>query len=326
MTRTAFVTGATGFVGLNLVQRLMAGEWDVTALHRQSSDLTFLKRFNPRLAVGEITDAASILAALPAGTDTVFHVAGNTNMWRKKNAQQTRDNVEGTRNVVEACIARGVRRLIVTSSISAYGPVSGAITEETPSLASTSWVNYEKTKWQAQEIARAATARGLEVVIMQPGAIMGPYDIGTWSRMFQMVRDDKLPGVPPAGLSFTHVRECVAAHIAAADRGENGGQYILAGENATMLQLVQEIARLLGKPVPTTVTPAFLVRAIASVSDFASTFTGKEPSFTPEMAEGLGGSITISSAKAQRDLGYSVVPLKTMVKDCYDWMVAEGRI
>lgn len=326
MSRTAFVTGGTGFVGLNLVQRLMAGDWDVTALHRASSDLTYLKRFNPRLAVGEITDAASLLAALPQGTDTVFHVAGNTNMWRKKNAEQTRDNVEGTRNVVEACLARGVRRLIVTSSISAYGGVSGAVTEETPSLAAHSWVNYEKTKWQAQELALAAVPRGLEVVVMQPGAIMGPYDIGTWSRMFLMVRDGKLPGVPPATLSFTHVRECVAAHIAAADRGENGGQYILAGESATMLQLVQEIAHLLGKPVPTSETPVWAVKAIAAVGDFMSTFTGKEPSFTPEMAEGLGGSFTVTSAKATRDLGYEVVPLKTMVRDCYDWMVAEGRI
>jgi nucleoside-diphosphate-sugar epimerase len=326
MSRTAFVTGGTGFVGLNLIQRLMAGDWDVTALHRTSSDLTYLKRFNPRLAVGEITDAASLLAALPQGTDTVFHVAGNTNMWRKKNAEQTRDNVEGTRNVVEACLARGVRRLIVTSSISAYGGVSGAVTEETPSLASKSWVNYEKTKWQAQELALAAVPRGLEVVVMQPGAIMGPYDIGTWSRMFLMVRDGKLPGVPPATLSFTHVRECVAAHIAAADHGENGGSYILAGESATMLQLVQEIAQLLGKQPPTSETPVWVVKTIAAIGDFMSNFTGQAPAFTPEMAEGLGGSFSVTSAKAIRDLGYSVVPLKTMVRDCYDWMVAEGRI
>ncbi len=80
MARTAFVTGATGFVGLNLVQQLMVEGWDVTALHRPSSDLTFLSRFGPRLAVGEITDRASLLAAIPQGTDTLFHVAGNTSM------------------------------------------------------------------------------------------------------------------------------------------------------------------------------------------------------------------------------------------------------
>lgn len=326
MSRTAFVTGGTGFVGLNLVQQLMLQDWDVTALHRASSDLTYLKRFAPRLAVGEITDPASLLAAIPAGTDTLFHVAGDTNMWRKRNAQQTRNNVDGTRNVVEAAIARGVRRLVVTSSISAYGPVSGAITEETPSLAAHSRVNYEVTKWRAQEIARAAVPRGLEVVIMQPGAIMGPYDIGTWSRMFVMVRDGGLPGVPPANLTFAHVREVVAAHIAAADRGENGGQYILGGENASMLDLVREISILLGKAPPTSTMPKSVVRLVANVADFFSNFTGVEPSVTPEIAEGLGGTITTTSAKAQRELGYRVVPLKEMVRDCYDWMVAEGRI
>jgi nucleoside-diphosphate-sugar epimerase len=326
MTRNAFVTGATGFVGLNLVQRLVADGWDVTALHRPSSDLTYLRRFNSRLVVGEITDADSINSALPKSCDTVFHVAGNTNLWRRKNTEQTRDNVDGTRNVVEACIAKGVRRLIVTSSISAYGSVSGAVTDETRSLAATSWINYQKTKWEAQEIALAAITRGLEVVILQPGGIIGPYDLGNWSRLFYMVRDGKLRGVPPGTRTFAHVREVVAAHIAAADAGENGSQYILGGTNARMLDLVQEIARLLGKPVPTRETPLFLIKTVAAVSGFVSTLTGREPSVTPEMADAFGREITVTADKAQRDLGFKVVPLKTMVKDCHDWLVAEKRI
>lgn len=326
MTRNAFVTGATGFVGLNLVQRLMTEGWDVTALHRPSSDLTYLRRFNPRLTVGEITVADSINSALPKNCDTVFHVAANTSLWRKKNAEQTRDNVDGTRNVVEACLANGVRRLVVTSSISAYGPVSGAVTEETKSLAPTSWIIYQKTKWQAQEIARAATARGLEVVILQPGGIIGPYDLGNWSRLFYMVRDGKLRGVPPGTRTFAHVREVVAAHIAAADAGENGGHYLLGGTNARMLDLVQEIARLLGKPVPTREMPVLLIKAVARVGDFAGAITGREPSVTPEMADAFAREITVTADKAKRDLGFQIVPLKIMVKDCYDWLVAESRI
>jgi dihydroflavonol-4-reductase len=323
---TAFVTGGTGFVGLNLVQALMAAGWDVTALHRPTSDLKFLNRFRPRLAIGSITDQESLNAALPGLTDTVFHVAGNTNMWRKRNGEQTQDNVEGTRNIVEASIAKGVRRLVVTSSISAYGPVTGEVTEQTPSLAAHSRINYQQTKWRAQEIARAAIGRGLEVVIMQPGAILGPYDIGTWSRIFTLVRDGKLPGVPPAGLTFTHVREVVAAHIAAADKGENGGQYLLGGENKSMLDLVREVAALLGKPAPTREIPAAVLRAVAGIGDFISNFTGKPPPITPEMAAAFGRKIATSSAKAQRELGYRVVALSVMVKDCYDWLVAEGRI
>jgi dihydroflavonol-4-reductase len=324
--RAAFVTGGTGFVGLNMVKELMIRGWDVTALHRPSSDLKLLKRFRPKLAVGELSDPASLLAAIPQGTDTIFHVAGNTNMWRGGNAQQTRDNVDGTRNIVEAALAKRVRRLVVTSSISAYGLVDGEIAEETPSLAANSRVNYQRTKWQAQELARAAIPKGLEVVIMQPGAIMGPYDIGTWSRLFVMVRDDKLPGVPPSLLTFTHVREVVAAHIAATDKGQNGGSYLLGGENKTMMELVKEIAALVGKPAPKKETSMALLRAVAVAGDFASRFTGKEPPITPEMASLMSRKVSTSSAKAQRELGYRVVPLKDMVKDCYDWMAAEGRI
>ena len=326
MSRVAFVTGGTGFVGLNLVQQLMARDWDVIALHRPTSDLTFLNRFHPRLAQGAITDRESLLAAIPRRTDTVFHVAGNTNMWRRRNAEQTQDNVEGTRNIVEAAIAKGVRRLVVTSSISAYGPVTGEVTEHTLSLAAHSRINYQRTKWHAQEIAREAKGRGLEVVIMQPGAILGPYDIGTWSRIFTMVRDGKLPGVPPAGLTFAHVREVVAAHIAAADQGENGGQYLLGGENKRMLDLVREVCALLGKPAPTREIPARLLRMVARVGDLMSNVTGKPPPITPEMAAAFGRSVTVSSDKAQRELGYRVVALQVIVKDCYEWMAAEGRI
>lgn len=326
MPRTAFVTGATGFVGLNLVQMLMNQAWDVTALHRPSSDLRYLARFAPRLTVGSITDAESLQRGIPNRTDTVFHVAGNTNMWRKGNAEQTRDNVDGTRNVVEAAIAKGVRRLVVTSSISAYGLVSGEINEQTPSRAAISPVNYQVTKWRAQEIARAALGRGLEVVIMQPGAIIGPYDLGTWSRLFVMVRDGKLPGVPPARMTFAHVREVVAAHIAAADKGENGGQYLLGGENRSMLEFVQEIAKVLCKPAPSREMPLGLIRVTAAIGDLASRLTGKEPSVTPEVAALMGRVSIVSSAKAQHDLGYRIVALQTMVRDCYEWMAAEGRI
>jgi dihydroflavonol-4-reductase len=248
--RTAFVTGGTGFVGLNLVQLLMAQGWDVTALHRASSDLKYLARFAPRLAQGSITDAESLLRGIAAGTDTVFHVAGNTNMWRKGNAEQTRDNVDGTRNVVEAALAKGVRRLVVTSSISAYG-----LGLRRDRRADAEPGGHLSGQLPSNQVARPGNcarrvSRGLEVVILQPGAIIGPFDLGTWSRCILMVRDGKLPGVPPAHMTFAHVREVVAAHLAAADRGENGGQYLLGGENRSMLEFVREIAKLLGKRRP----------------------------------------------------------------------------
>jgi nucleoside-diphosphate-sugar epimerase len=118
----------------------------------------------------------------------------------------------------------------------------------------------------------------------------------------------------------------VAAHIAAADKGQNGGSYLLGGENRTMMDLVSEISVLLGKPKPTKETPLALLRVVAVLGDLASRFTGKEPPITPEVAGLMSRRVSVTSAKAQRELGYRVVPLKEMVKDCYDWMLAEGRI
>jgi dihydroflavonol-4-reductase len=118
----------------------------------------------------------------------------------------------------------------------------------------------------------------------------------------------------------------VAAHISAADKGQNGGSYLLGGENRSMLDLVREVAFLLGKPAPTKVMSTVTLRIAATLSDLASRFTRKEPAITPEMAQTISKSVRVSSAKASRELGYRIVPLKEMVKDCYDWMVAEGRI
>jgi dihydroflavonol-4-reductase len=118
----------------------------------------------------------------------------------------------------------------------------------------------------------------------------------------------------------------VAAHIAAADKGENGGKYILGGENKTMLDLVREVSMLLKKPAPDKEISPLLLRLIATGGDFMSNFTGKAPPITREMAGSFGRRLKVTSAKAQRELGYRIVALKDMVKDCYDWMAAEKRI
>src|SRR5512139_2269299 len=106
MAETGFVTGATGFVGLNLVEQLLARGWRVIALHRAGSDLKYLARMRAERAVGDVTDADSLMRALPEGVDAVFHVAGDVSLWSRRNAAQDRINIEGTRNMVGAALAR----------------------------------------------------------------------------------------------------------------------------------------------------------------------------------------------------------------------------
>ncbi|HHK40801.1 MAG TPA: NAD-dependent epimerase/dehydratase family protein, partial [Planctomycetaceae bacterium] len=130
--KTAFVTGATGFLGLNLVEVLLEGGWHVTALHRPSSDCSRLQGLNVELVEGDILDRDSLKAAIPPGVDAVFHVAADTSMWSRAAARQERINVDGTRNVIAAAIERRAGRMIHTSTIAVYGFQDGIITEESP--------------------------------------------------------------------------------------------------------------------------------------------------------------------------------------------------
>lgn len=324
--KTAFVTGSTGFVGLNLVEALAASDFRVVALHRPSSELNFLSRFDVERAAGDITDPDSLRAAMPRDVDAVFHVAGNVNFWSRRNAQQTRDNVGGTRNVVEAALERGAKRLVHTSSIAAYGMHAGPVDETTPSNAKGSWINYLRTKALAEDEVRRGVERGLQAVILNPANIIGPYDFGNWSSMLYLVHAGRLPVVPPGRGSFCHVREVVAAHLAALERGGSGENYLLGGADATLLEVVRICGGLTSRKVPTKPVSPWLLRGLARVAALRAAWTGRRPKLTPEAARLACGSMLCRSDKAIRELGYRPVPLREMLEDCYRWMLREGRL
>lgn len=323
---TAFVTGATGFVGLNLVEELARQGWRVLALHRAGSDIRYLERFAAERVVGDITDAESVRRAMPRGVDAVFHVAGDTNLWSRNNAAQDRVNIDGTRNVVDAALERGARRFLHTSSISAYGLQRGRLDERTEQRGKHSSVNYNRSKHLAEEAVRAGIGRGLDAVILNPGAILGPYDTRNYARLATLVATGKLPGVPPGALPFCHVREVVRAHVAAFERGRRGENYLLAGTDASFLELVREIGAALGKPVPSRPTPAWVLRIMGTLGALRGALTGTQPTLTPETARQAARELSCDCSKAVRELGYRAVPLREMVEDCVGWMIAEGLL
>ena len=326
MTRNAFVTGATGFLGLNLVQHLTEQGWVVTALHRPSSNLTYLKRFPVTLAVGEIEDAASLDRVMPEGLDAVFHVAGDVSFWSGHKARQTRTNVEGTRNVLATARAKGVQRFIHTSSIAVYGVQSGEFDESTPHLGCGSWISYLHTKALAEEEVQKAIGAGLDAVILNPANIVGPYDSANWGRLFRLVAENKLPGVPPGEAPFCDVGAVAKAHLSAFERGRAGENYILAGTQATYMQAFQIVGRLLGHKVAEKPIPALALRVAGGLSEMQSRITHKEPDMTPEMAMLLSITLRCRSDKAARELGYQAGPLEAMFQGCYDWLTAEGLV
>jgi nucleoside-diphosphate-sugar epimerase len=325
--RTAFITGSTGFLGLNLIEELLdRGGWRLVALHRPSSNLEYLGRFDVERAEGDITDLDSLRRAIPDGTDAVFHTAANTNMWSPGNEVQTRENVDGTRNVIDAAIDREARRLVHTSSIAAYGPQDGTIDESVPQLGASSWVNYVRTKALSEDEVRRGIARGLDAVVLNPANIMGRYDLQNWSTMIYLAHRRRLRFAPPGIGSFCHAREVARAHVDAVDRGRTGENYLLGGADASYAELLQVIGEVSSAPVPSRTIPAWLLRAMARAASLRSRWTGKRPLLTPEAAALACARMTCRSGKAVDELGYRSTSLEQMVRDCYDWMKEERRL
>lgn len=327
MSKTAFVTGGTGFLGINLLQELCRLGWEVTALHRPSSEIKYIQDLPIKLVEGSITDRASLEAVIPQGTEVVFHIAGDTNMWRPNNDRQRQINVEGTRNMIEVAAAKGVETFIHTSSVSAWGNVKGMIDESVPQRGKDSWINYEKTKWEGEQVALEGRKLGLKVVSINPASIVGPYDLTSWAQIFFALRDKDIPGVTPGNNSFVHVDDVVAAHILAVEKGQDGHRYILSGENAPIQTLVAEIAQNMGiNKVPPQI-PAPILKLVANLSYFFGRIRGKEPRITPEIASFMSRKdYAFSNAKALREFGYTPRPWREGIKANYEWLKQEGYL
>lgn len=324
--KTAFVTGATGFVGVNLVKELKEQGWSVVALNRRSSDLRYLEPLGATLVEGDVTDRASIERVMPEDVDVVFHVAGNLSYDSTESAEQTRDNVEGTRNVAAIALAKGAKRLVHTSSVAAFGLHEDVITEKTPSNALSLPVNYNRTKKLAEEEIDKAIKAGLDAVFVNPTGILGPYDRHGFARLIKLVHTRKLPGVGPGGTSFCHVREVARAHIAAAERGRTGERYLLGGTDASYLEFAQRIENAIGGKAPKKPLSPGLLKLLARIMPFFARLVGKKPDITPQVVVFLCGRSYVDSAKAERELGYKPVPLEQMINDSYRWLQQEGLL
>ncbi len=324
--RSAFVTGGSGFLGLNLVEQLTARGWQVTALHRRTSDLRHLSHSPVQLVEGDILDPRALERAIPHGVSAVFHLAADTSVWSRWNARQTRVNVEGTRHVARAALAAGARRMIHTSTWMTYGLELGDISEDSPQRGGRSWINYSRSKFLAEDEVRAAARDGLDAVIVHPAHIMGRYDSHGWARLIIDLPKHPLPGLPPGSGSFAHAREIALAQIAAAEHDRPRPSYLLGGVDATLAEVFRTIGAVTGWPVPSRVLPAGLFRLAGRLAAGWARVTGVEPLITPEAAEIIVARARVVSNRARHDLGYRTVPLRSLIEECCDWLAAEGKI
>ena len=320
------MTGATGFLGLNLIDHLTCLGWDVIALHRATSELTYLRRFPVVAAEGALEDRASLIRAMPEGVDVVFHTAADVTFWSRHRIRQTRTNVEGTRNVVATALERNAKKFVHTSTTGVYGFARPPFDETTPHEGRDSWLPYLCTKALAEDEVRRGVAAGLDAVILNPAHIIGPYDRDNWARLIRLAAAGALPRVPPGRGSFCHVVEVARAHVTAAERGRTGENYILAGADASYRDVVDIIGDLVDRDVERRIIPAGLLRMGGSILGLWSNLTGREPIVTPEGAAFLSADLRCRTDKAVRELDYHPARLRTMLEDSYRWLVAEGFV
>ena len=321
------VTGATGFLGGHLLDALRGDGARVAALVRSAEAAERLRADGVEAFVGTLDDAGGLRAALRTPTDAVFHTAADTSPWRGHAARQTQTNVEGTRALLAAAESAGVRRFIHTSSVSAYGQQERVLDEDAPRLGAQSWINYERTKAAAEALVAEAGERGrIETVILNPAHILGPGDRHNWARLFLLIDQDKLPGAPPGSGAFADVREVARAEVAAWRRPVAGRRFLLGGEHASFLELVQAIAARLERKAPAHPLPAPLLRAHARLLELVASLTRREPKPTPEAVSFTCHHLRVDSTRALRELDYRLTPLADLVGDTIDWLRAQGLL
>ncbi len=323
---TAFVTGATGFLGRHLVDVLCENEWTIIAGVRDPEKAATILPDSVNLARADLTDPASMMAALPDNVDCVFHVAADVGTWSKYNDRQHRTNVEGTAALLQAVVDRDAKRMVHVSSIVVYGEHENTIDDDTPRFGAASWVGYIHSKSYAERKVKEATDRGLDAVIVNPTDVVGRYDDQNWVRMIRMMAEGTLPTVPPGNGNFANGRAVAEGMLAAYEKGETGQNYILGGPYATFHEFLSLAASKLGKPTPKKPLSAFVLKSFARVLNIVSLITGKRPQVTLEEAYFACQSYTVNYDRAIRELGYRDVPLEQSVDEAIAYLREKGEL
>ena len=322
------VTGASGFVGANLVEAITQHGWRARAMHRSTSSLKALEGLAYDSAIGDVNDPESLTTALH-GIDIVFHVAAVAEYWRVGSDQLYQVNVEGARNVFEAALQAGVKRVVFTSSVAALGqpPLGGALDESAQFNLQPAQFYYGHSKHLAEQVAQEFITRGLEIVIVNPAVILGPRDLHQISgSLVTEVARRGTPFYPCGGVCVIDVADVCAAHIAAAERGKAGERYILGGENLSYEALFKTIAEVVGKPAPRVRLGRPALHGAARIVDgLRNTFKLSLPVNGDQMRF-AAETFWFYTDKMRAELDIKPRPAYHMITRTYDWYRANGYL
>ena len=326
----ALVTGATGFVGSHVARVLAEQGADLRLLVRSSSDPKNIQSLKADRVLGDLRDSASLERAIE-GCDAVFHVAADYRLWVRDPEQMYLSNVDGTSSLLKAARKNRVRRVVYTSSVATMGFTSNGhpADENSPVSLERMIGHYKKSKFMAEQVAVSASGEGMDVVVVNPTTPVGEQDVKPTptGRIIVDFLKKKFPAYVDTGLNLVDVIECARGHVAAFEKGRSGERYILGGENLTLKQILDKLAAITGLPSPKVRVP-YAVALAAGVIDEVVTgrMFGREPRATIDAVRMGKKKMFVSSAKAEHELGWKVVPVQDALRRAANWFQANGYV
>ncbi len=321
---SVLVTGATGHIGNVLVRELMKTDEKVKVLLLPSEDDLPLRGLNVEIIRGDICEFSSVSQAVK-GVDAVYHLAGIISISSGHDDLLQRVNVEGTQNVIEACLANNVNRLVYTSSIHALNePPHGIVIDETcPPDPDHVLGSYAKCKARATLEVKKAADRGLDAVIVCPTGVIGPYDFRI-SEMGQLILDftrRKLKAYMDGAYDFADVRDVAGGMVLARQKGRSGETYILSGERVTIKDLMRMLEEITGVKAPSYKVPSWLARTAGVVAPLYYKLIKSKPLFTKYSVDVLASNSVVTCEKARIELGYRNRPARESITDAVAWFI-----
>jgi dihydroflavonol-4-reductase len=323
----AVITGASGHLGANLIRALADRRWRVRALVRH--DARALEGVDVERINGDVLDEESLKRAF-TGADMVFHLAAYVSIvkWERKEVEAV--NITGVQNVVNACLAVGVKRLIHTSSFHALKqePLDQPLDESRPLFEAGDYPPYNYSKAKGEKIVLKAMAQGLDAVIINPTGILGPYDYkpSHFGATILSIAKGRFPFLVNAGLNWVDSRDVAEGMIRACELAKAGSKYLLGGHWVTLKDIAQKVTKITGAPVPRVMLPMWIAKAGAPPMSLFYRITGKRPLFTPISIKELESNANISYEKASSELGYEPRPIEQTITDTIEWFRSHGYL
>jgi len=323
------VTGATGFIGANLVRALLEAGRAVRVLVRPSSNTHNLHNLPIETVYGDLLDVSSLRRALN-GCHTLYHVAAHYSLWTPDPKTLYTINVDGTANLFQTALDCGLEKVVYTSSVATIGlPPDGQPGDETMFLPLSQAIgHYKRSKVLAEQHAIAFCQQGLPVVIVNPSAPIGPWDVKptpTGQIILDFLRRN-MPAYLDTGLNLVDVRDVAKGHLLAAQHGKIGERYILGCRNMTLRDILQLLAQVSGLPAPKIRLPYGVALTAGYLSEALSWVTHKPPRVPLSGVRMARHPMYFSAHKAIRELGLPQSPIEQAVHLAVQWYRDHGYV